>query len=787
MKNKKKQNNQQDIEILKDFLELENKELTTKIQTFFHLLYLKSPENFIMTANPITILKKLYEDDKNLNIHEICAILLTCNMQNLETFMKIPSFTKICALFSPNFSQLPSKYHLNYIQCLQASILFYLDSKAIKIILRHIKILRESGIISFHDEKCLEVAMIPDKMTTQTNKKENTKTYSSFLHVDLNKTLFKNQLVSILQAKKILKTTQWAKSLVFLCEEDFTKHICIVGGKKTGKSTFLATLLYDNKKDSQQKIPLEAIAPIEYIYGKDSLHVSYMHFNDLKSLGESPNTEVSTLIERLQQEFHNSLKHGSEKAHHNTFYEDFYSNDKIKLVNHVSISSKNNLFKYVNFINTPSLIPPTFRHLQIYHYILKSNIVFYMTRTDTFLQNSSDINKEAELIVRLLIKENIEFIYVVCTQMDKINLTLKRRQNIYTKLKASIESLLNYPLHEKQRLLKKLVFHCIATNAAYNIRSGKNITSESSFDITSSGILELENELFEHIFQLPLKHYNIEILKNVLSLYKKNYFFSKRSEDTDIKKQISNISESYYMEVTHEINILKQHLQTMLQKLPTQYSSFYSSFTNLRDNLYSQFIQSLNYETKTRANFNIKRLKTSTIESIIVGLQGLSEILQEHFLSLNEFQAILKILNPKDSRSFVKFSYTPEHKNILEILFTHFQKIIHENLFDDSNAIVTEHLSNIFDTILPSSIKKNEIQEDSVVKPIRESFEYYFLLLERNINMLFNKKVQHFSSYIEMVEIILESIFLHYYKDSTMYEVDECKSILKILENRGEA
>lgn len=784
MKSKKKKNQTHDNETLKNILDLNIQEPNNKIEIFFNLLYLKSPTHYILSVNPIHILKEYKENNKTFNIYESCAILLACNMQNFEIFFKLPSFLSLCAIFTPNFMKLPTKYYLDYIQCLQASILHYIDAKGIKAVIKHLKTLRKNGIIRFHDAKCIESAMQADSTNEPLKTKHtSTQTIHSFAYFSPSKTLLREQLDNIIQCKKILKKIQWANNLVFLCEHDFTKNIAIIGGKQTGKAALLATLLYDNQENTKNDKNFEAISPIIYSYGKGLPQIKYISFNDLTLLQKSPIAEIATTIKALTETFHSELKQGSEKIPYEDIYHNFYPNNKIHIVESIHILRKYNILKYLTIINTPSLIPATLRHLQIYNAVLQSNIILYCIRIESITNDLHEIENDILNLAHLIIKPHIEFLYIIYTKIDSVNLTLKKRQSFCSKLKNAIEQKLPHNETQKQKLLKKLQFHFVAQDIAYAIRSNSALPIESGFDIFSSGISGIEKQLFKDIFNTPIAHHNITILEITLTLCKKNYIHSKRSEDIAIQNHIKNLTQAQFDSLSHNLNDLNIHFQEALKKLPARYSSFYTAFTNLRDNLYSQFIQSINYETKRRTNFNIKRLKTSTIESLIVGLQGLSDILQEHFFNLHELQLIAEMLKTDSKSIFYTFAFTPEHVKILETIFTEFQTIIQGGIFDDSNTIVALHLSNRLDSILPNHIKKHEIQESSVIRPIQESFDYYFSLLERNIDLLFTKKIESFKNYIHDVQIILESFFIHYYQDSTNYE-DENYEILDILEHK---
>lgn len=766
MKAKKKQKMTQNMTILHDYLALVAQESNKRVQTFFQLLYVQEPPSHILLQNPMQILR--IEEKEAFDVYEACAILLACNEQNQETFMKIPSFTMLCSLFSSRFDSLPAKYHQHYIQCLQASILYTIDSKAMRAITKHTKALREHGIIGFHEQKCIETALQIELVKTQTSTIATQSQATSFIHLSPAKTPFKNQLDAIAKAKKILKKVAWASKLSFLCEEDLTKKVTLIGAQKTGKSTLLAAMLYDSEKSAQSNTPLEAKAPIEYCYGKSPATLEYFHLSDLQSHQEAPIEYISNLYKQLQETFHEDLKHGHEKIKYEKIYESCYANDKIHIINNIIVPQDYEVLQYVRFINTPSLIPPTFRHLQIYNYVAKSDIVCY-------LANTQDINtphlydRMVATLLRLINKPIITHIYFIVTHIDKANITIKRRQALCQKIQSALEPSL--PQREKQKLLEKLSFHFITAGVAHAIRCNGVSTSESGFDIATSGIVELETTLFGHIFSTPTTHFTITMLETILTLCVRP------------KEEIpKDFNENAVRAHIHQVKILCQEI---LKKLPAQYYSFYDSFANLRDNLYAQFIQALNYETRKRGDINIQKLKNSIIQSIIVGLRELAQILQSYFFSIQELSELTALLQPNNAQSFMQFAYTKEHKRILELIFKHYRASVQANFFSESNALVAEHLAYRLDILLPNSIKKTDIREDSVITPIKESFDYYFLLLERNINTLFHEKIAVFHTQAERLEWLLEACFVEYYHDLGATTIDDFDGLLAKLVSGG--
>lgn len=779
MREKKKNQDNNSFDVLKNKIEIIEIEPNKKMQIFFNLLYLKPSIHFTLAQNPILLLKESQNTESQINIYEACAIILACNMQNVDFFLKIPSFWNLCTLFSKASEQLPSKLYNYYIQCIQASILYHIDTKSMRNILKHIKILRENGIISFHDEKCLEAVIQTDKLAN-TTKNMDTKAIQTHSFIQLNpaKTLFKEQLECLVKIKKVLESMQWSKELVFLCKGDFVKNICIVGGKKTGKSTLLATLFYDDAYQNN-KI-LEAIAPLHFHYGKEISEITYLQSSDLKSIQETPVEKIAYSMKNISDEFQTSLKRGKEKIAYQNLWNECYANDKVHIVNNIKIAHNHAILKYVNFINTPSLIPITFRHLQIYRYIAKSNIVLYLIGTESLVTSeSNDLERDSLVLSRLITRNHIDKIYIVYTQMDKVNLTSKKRQDFCLKLKNAIDNKLSLQSTQKRKQMKKLHFYFVASKIAYNIRHEK-ILIDNGFDIASSGILELEQQLFTDIFHTPIKQNNIQTLQAILTLYQKNYTAKINSH----KVESQDIDEHSLLAISENLYTLETQMYNAIKKLPSKYSSMYNAFINLRDNLYTQFIQSLSYEVKKRSNFNVQRLKTSTIESLIIGLQGLSDMLQDHCLSLVEFETINNILNPKAQTNLTKFA-TLEHKNILEILQNQFHEILHKSIFNDSHVIVAGHLENCFNKILPNNIRKNDIQEDSVIAPIKESFDYYFLLLERNIDTLFHEKLEKLESFMISALKILDSVFIKYYKDQADYGTIN-QSLIETLQKGGE-
>lgn len=767
MKAKKKQKEIQDITTLLDYLALIPQEPNKRVQTFFNLLYVQEPPTHILLHNPLQTLKTTQEIQA-YDIHEACALILACNNQNIHIFTMIPSFIAICQAFCSRFHALPAKFYVGYMQCLQASILHCLDSKAMRAIIKHTKILRKHGIISFHDQKCIETAVQIDITKVQDVQNTAIAVTTSFVHLSPAKTPLKNQFEAIAKAKKILKRVTWANKLIFLCEEDFTKKVVVLGGQKTGKSTLIATMLYDNKKSVESNMPLEAKAPIEYCYGKGLATINYMQLSDLQSLMEAP-IENAKIYEKLQETFHDNLKHGSEKIKYEKIHEACFANNKIYITDHIIVPQDYEPLQFMRFISTPSLIPQTFRHLQIYDYTEKSDIVLYLAGFDD-ISTPFLYEKIIAVLLQLVNKINILHIHFIVTRIDSANMTIKKRQNLCQKIQNSIEQQLTCHQKDRQSRLDKLHFHFITAGVAHSIRCHGQSTSDSGFDIATSGILELESALFSHVFEVPSKHFYIQLLENMLNL----------CNHTKSTQQDSAIDCD---EARTKVNHIKSLCQEILKKLPAQYYSFYNAFANLRDNLYSQFIQSLSYEAKKRGNTDIQKLKTSMIQSTIVGLRELGRILQDYFFGIRELNELTAFLQPNNTESLAKFSSTKSHKNILELIFIQYKNSIQANFFNNSNAIVAEHLAYRLDILLPNTIKKTDIQEDSVIVPLKESFDYYFLLLERNINALFHNKLNSFHLQLERLEYILESCFIEYHLDSKNYAIEDFDILIKMLKN----
>ncbi|STQ86978.1 hypothetical protein LS73_006875 [Helicobacter muridarum] len=826
----------QKMEILHRFLPIQRISPNNKLQTFFNLIYSKEAPEFILRNEPKELLATHYENPTD--IHEVYAIILALNNNNLDLFLKIASFRNICKIFCENIDLLPNKHYGIYLQCLQASILYYIDTKTSKQIIKDIKLLREGGIISFHDEKCIQAAINSEntRKLSKSNKNAPSQMILSFSQLNANHTLLKEQLLAISKARKILQKTSWTKCLTFLCDENFLKKVIIIGDKSAGKSTLISTMLYDSDNKIDNK-PLEAIAPILYQYGKGDSKIEYLNTKEMKAFSSLSINNVFANNEAQPQ-----LDKSIQKIKKSKIYEDIYQTGIIKQVKNISICHDSDILKYMQFINTPSLIPNAFRHLQIYEYLTTSNIACYIINTEELL--NSNTNKHYEYIAsvsfRLLTQDNISYVYLICSQVDKINLTIKKRQTIHNKLLNLIEQRLD-KIKQKQEILHKLHFHYVTPASAYNMRKQNTITSESGFDMQSSGVLELERQIFAHIFESPIKHIYVEILSNIIKLCQSDYIqgleiaessidikecsLEQDSESLDYKntdskndeqkkdvhidskeidKESKNtikeksaklslissllinnkqdrLSSQDRQEIISMLNKIKQNANLIADKLPAKYSSFYVSFKNLRDNLYSQFIQSLNYEMQKRTNFSIKRLKHSTIDSIIIGLQGLSEILQSHFIAHNELNSIASCLDSKNPNSLVRFTKTNEHKEILDILFKRFDSIIRDGYSTDSNNIITEHLSYKLDIVLPDNTKKGAISEESIIKPLKASFEYYFFLLERNIEKLFNTRIALFSEFMQCATMIIESSFINYYDDAYINDKDECTWILKNL------
>ena len=765
------------LEVLSKFLPVEEKPPSPKVQSFFNLLYSQPPPPFVLKDPPESFLKAHYDD--GADISESLAILLATNQHNLESFLRLPSFKRLLEAFSPNPSLLANKHVLAYLQCLQASILHHIDSRLSKQVLKILRILREAGLISFHNEKCIQAALDIDLgIKAPARRARATPSNQSFLQFNPAATVFKEQISALSRAKKLLSRISWTVNLGFLCEEGLVKQVVVIGGKKTGKSTLISTMLYDREKPDSRT--LESLAPISYRHGKSLALVDFLNQSQLSLLGCQ--LEGSTKEEKTQ------------RLRSNKIYEELYETHRIHRARHITIYKDNEILKYVNFTNTPSLVPQTFRHLQIYENIVASQVVCYLVDTEALLAAGASKTRSYDyllrVLVRLLNRDGLSCIYLIYGQVDKVNLTLRKRKKLHEELSDSIAQRLKEAGGDPS-LLQKIQFHYVAMGAAHKMRINNLTSLDSGFDLASSGILHFEEKLFSHLFDDRVDNLSIKLLKAVLRICHRDFVelsALRSSEALGLEEAARALHDRRLdsrgrqgEELESIIQELRQNTQLMVEKLPAKYSSFYISFTNLRDNLYAQFIQSLNYEMRRRTGFNIRRLKTSTVDSVVVGLQGLSDLLQSHFVNHKELHNIARRFDSSNPDSLKRFARSKEEEDLLDILFSHFDKLIHEGYSADSNNIVAEHLSYRLDLILPDNTKRSSINEESIVKPIQASFEYYFLLLERNIDRLFNKRIELFSSFMQRALDLVESSMLRRYTSLCLASKDDYSSLIENL------
>ncbi|PAF45889.1 hypothetical protein [Helicobacter sp. 11S02629-2] len=697
---------------------------------------------------PKEVIDTLLKDKDRI---DICALFLACNQQNYEIFSKISIFNNLCLKVDSNFNSLGSLGFI-FLQILQASLLHYMDQKDLKAVLGEIKLLRKKGLITFHDERCI-IAVFDAYKTKKTKAKVTKNETLSLSGFNYQASSYENLLENIQTLKNILARLPFSESIKF-SKIECLQQVSVLGRKDSGKSSLIPLLLFD-----YVKAHINPVVPTLYKSGKKDITVKYLLKEQIETLSLSPNKDYVSRLKKFD-----TNEDGATKTISFEDLEDLANSKdgRTSVLDHINIYCEHPFLKIASINMLPSLPTNTLRHLQVDSYIENSEVIIYLI--SSLEENLQDIKYVLDIIQKATIKQ----VYIVFTKIDKANLSSQSMKRKLDRFLERIDSKLFIPKTKKAKVLKKLSFHFITINIAYELRS-KNISMKEGFDINTSGILKLESELFNSLVNADISNYEVQFLKQILELLKgyiKNPKALTLPSEADIKVLKKNLD-------SMSANIL-----TATKTLPSRYSSFHTSLKNLKENLYSQFISSLNFALSKRRGtaFNTARLKTSSIESIKVSLQGLMDILTDHFLnniSFNEFKTTLRSLASK-------FALSPTHKKILTLAEEQIQSIISYESQTSKSIIIADRFAFRLDELLPDNIPWQELKDGEIIKKVKEYFEYYFLILEKNMDLSFSKQIERFESEARFIVSILNATYISFFKDaSTKDEGQNLEASLK--------
>lgn len=762
-KAEKKDKLEKKIEFLSKFLPIEKIKPSKEIKMYFNLFYAKG-------CIPLKISSKFQDFFNNIvldkdSLAQVYAIVLSCNSQNVDIFLKMDKFLEILRCVAPidNFSH---KNQLELIEIMQVTILLNLDSKLSRTILKYIKTIRNGAIISIHIQKCLE--MVLNLYINTESKKENILdfNYKTLATLDIPNSIFTKQNNCLKDIKELLNQVSWTKSLSSIFLDSYQKTILFLGRKKSGKATLIGTMLYRNKFEEK----FDSISPISFDYGKNSCTVRYLNESDLKSLTDSPNKQVLQIVNNALQNFKD--EYTQEAFTYNTKQlQEIYENNKIQIVKNINIFKDIEILKYVTIINTPSIPLTTYRHLQLDRYIISSDFVCYLINAASV---ERDLNEDAKYLSDVLLRDNILKVFIIFTKIDKSNFTIKKIKSSYIFLKDTIETILN---KKDYKLLDKLEVHFTASNIAYELRVNKT-SSNIDFDIYSSGLPELERSIVNNVFNTGISNatvgpnnFDISILKDILLMLSNPSNAELTYEElAKIKSNILNIKSNY---------------KNVIKDLSFRNTELNGAIANLKDNLHYQLIDSLNFllkHKKSRNSLNIKKLKKTTVGSLMVALQSLSDILKQSFIDNKNLKIIINTLSPASKDSMFVFCKSGFHKDIMNIIYENLVQIVGGGYSTHRTLIIANHFSNYLDTILRDEMNLEDFKDDYYIKPLKGGFEYYFATLQRNLDSLFANRVRMFQEFCEKVILILESIFIHYFSDKSFNK--NASKFLEIFQSR---
>ncbi|PAF50990.1 hypothetical protein BKH43_03805 [Helicobacter sp. 13S00401-1] len=696
---------------------------------------------------PKEVIDNLLKDKDKI---DICTLFLACNQQNFEIFTKLSVFNNLCLKVDSSFNTL-GNLSLIFLQILQASLLHYIEQKDLKAVLSEIKLLRKKGLITFHDERCI-IAVFDAYKTKKIKTKVSETKSLSLSGFNYEASSYDNLLANMKRLKVILSKLPFSKDIAFsACE--CLQQVSILGRKDSGKSSLMPLLLFDYIKTH-----INPVVPILYKSGKKDINIKYLLKEQIDILSLSPNKDYVSKLKK----FDTNKDGTTQSIPLQTLEELVNSKDgRISVLDSISIYSEHPFLKIASINMLPSLPTNTLRHLQADSYIENSEVIIYLI--NSLEENMQDVKYVLDIVQRTSVRQ----VFIVFTKIDKANLSSQSMKLKLDNFRELIDSKLFVPKTKKTKILKKLSFHFITINIAHELRS-KNIDMKEGFDINTSGILKLESELFNSLVNADISNYELQFLKHILELLK-NYEKNQKSLALPSEMELSAVKKL--------LDSMSLMIVSATNTLPSRYSDFHTSLKNLKENLYSQFISSLNFTLSKRrgTTFNTARLKNSSIEGIKVSLQGLMDILTDHFLnntSVREFKSALKTLS--------KYAFTGVHKKILSLAEELVNNIISYESSTSKSIIIADRFAFRLDELLPDNIPWQELKDGEIVKKVREYFEYYFLILEKNMDLSFAMQIDRFNTEARFIVSVLNATYVAFFESiASKDENTSLESLLK--------
>lgn len=700
-------------------------------ESFFSLIYSQTPP--LSTQIDFSMLKK-----------DSISIILAYNNRNSKIFLQIPLFLEI-------LKTLDIKPKHKNIKMLQKSLLDFLyensNNNLLEEILDCINTLKLKGVILYEEEQCLKTIFKSNQTLHYELKNQQSTQKSLDLNIDIKNTWFYQNIQKL---QNIFQQTSFSKHIQNFIEkkihflESFVFEISICGISKSGKSALLNTLLYDNI------LPVSAIpetsSKITITYGnKPKGNVEFLSQKQWKRMNKNLYFEEDLKITMKEDQrafgiyMENFIKENNLKIEvppkEIKTYSSIEDPSKISyLVKEISIASPIKFLKNnIKIINTPNIDTSfNFKRHQTENAISNSIMTLYLINASKPLSL-----KDIEFLSNIIHYENLQKVLVVFTRADLMNLSdlKKMSEEILNAIKKTQNS--NSKIFKTN--LDKIDFIPVASTLALLHRTGKGEEAFSrGYDIEDTGILTLENYIYDIIFQHHNKYFKNLFLDTFEFLDLGLKIYPKEIKKEDLKQNLKDIK--------NHILYLNQNLIKNLNDI-TQDAE--EKIKDLILNLKEHLLDFIDYEISKNKIIDVSRLQNTIILNLKDSLKYLIEKTQERFNKQMKFFT-QEIKNHYDGLKLNDFE-----SKILQNYQNLFMQIAKYKYSDMNLSIYTQELKKNIDLILRDGAKITEVK-----KNINKAFEICFENLINYLNEKMQTKKTQFNINIDNMIEELESIII---------------------------
>ncbi|AXH10625.1 ATP-binding protein [Malaciobacter halophilus] len=698
--------------------------------------------DYFLLYHGIQIKKEIYHEITKSNeaeFFEIAALILSATRKNYEKYLPLKSFKDICKYVTKD---LPT--NLNELYQLQFNIVEIISKQNnhddIKLLHNAFEYLKSQEIITIADNEKLISLFDPTEITV--TKKES----DIFVDNNLSFKEHKDEIFNTINELKEIFTKQNLKeeldeTINYVNTQKFS--IGITGVMNAGKSTMLNALMGKEILGSAV-VPETANLTIVKYNKTPSANVFYWNKQEWNRI-ENSAKEIESIKEFVEEtktlfkdELDNYIKDESRSDSVDinslaNFTSAEASGKKCNLVKYVELKSDLEFLKDgIEIVDTPGLDDPVIQREEITkEYLSNCDMMLHLMNV-----SQSATLKDVEFIVDALLYQNISKLLIVITRADTV--TKEELEEVINYTKTSIKRQLHKLNKDSQLdyILKTIKFIPISGKMALLHRTGReNEAIKSGFKIEDTGILEIEEYLFESLFgknssktDLIVKSAKSQLIKTIDKQYSAlNYelqLLSKSKDELEAelkefnKKKTTN--EKIFQAMQEDIIYYKSDAKNYIESLEAFLSA---ELIDLQNIIRQRVISDVRYTFEKQKQKPPKDRTKSIVETAIK--DGIIDVVRDYrYKFIKKSQSIGEICEQK----YHDFGFTLKHDNDNFDARGFFQQDFKSGFLTASNDVLISKIVNAVSKIKVSKLESLDAQ-------IKSFLEEEFKLIEESIKI----------------------------------------------------